>query len=172
MVFSRLAPEPLSRHAARRLHSLLPLFAKNMQSSNTAGFMSSVLSSMSSLDAMAQLLSESQLIPDAHRNKADCFTACLMAMKTDQSPWEILKATEKDSSHPDKAAGQTNSFNRLVLALTSAENHAQLKQAERLMDDLSKVAPLAEDESNAVLTIYRDRCRSICEMSKKESLSA
>lgn len=171
MVFSRLAPEPVSRHAARRLHSLLPLFAKNMQSSNTAGFMSSVLSSMSSLEAMAQLLSESQLIPVARRNKPDCFTACLAAMEADKSPMEFLQE-DAGSEQTPKTAAQPAAFIRLVLVLTNAENPAQLSEAERLMDDLITGSGMSEDEANAIATIHSDRSRAIRDPAPRPSFAS
>lgn len=111
--------------------------------------MPAVIGALPQLEKMAELLSQSQLIPEQLRNKADCFALCLNAMQGEKLPLALV-AQNKYCSQP---ADET--FITLTKALVSAVNEDELNQATSLMESMTAGGrALPEEQSSALLSIH------------------
>lgn len=127
-----------------------------MQSSNTEGDHSSPLSRLSVASELAALLAQSQLVPEPLRNKADCFAILLSALGQNKCPMGALHEAAQRI-----APGPRNRFAEMALILAKVQTPAELEEAVRLMDEITAGTSVSEDEALALLTICRDRHRTL-----------
>ena len=124
-----------------------------MQSSTTAGSVYPSLSSMLQIQQMAELLAQSKLVPEAMRNPADCFGACLIAAAQGVNPMDLLTASSASEATPPPSE-----FGSLALKLANASTALQLRKIEIEMDDSRN---MSDEEATAILTIYNHRSDAI-----------
>ena len=96
------------------------------------------------------------MVPAPVRNQADCFAILLTATGQNKCPMEALhEATRRIS------ATSQNKFAEMALILAKVQTPAELEEAVRLMDEITAGTSVSEDEALALLTICRDRHRTL-----------
>lgn len=127
-----------------------------MQSSHTAGVPTPALTKLSLIKELAEQLAQSQIVPAPLRNKADCLAIFLTAESSGKCPMVVMQefASRIEQPKPSK-------FASMAMTLAQVETPAQLQEAMRLMEEIKAGNCVSEDEALALLTICRDRHRTL-----------